>query len=206
MKKLSIIITTYNIEAYINECLETLLPQMTKECELIIVDDCSTDKTKACIDGHKILRKDVAMSVYQTPGNQGVSVARNTGIQYASGEYLTFIDGDDVVSLDYIQEILQALVTGKDYYTLSWESFTGKLRGRADRLHNPAVWCRVYRRAIITHLFDTELSIAEDTKFIRQNLTRALTWEPIMKVLYHYRDGRVGSLTYNFEQEKKNGK
>jgi glycosyltransferase involved in cell wall biosynthesis len=193
-KKLSIIIPTYNIEKYIDECIESLREQLTPECELILIDDCSSDSTVKRISECLL---NTEYYLYQHLYNYGVSAARNDGIVKSTGEYIVFIDGDDFVTHNYIKEILNAITSGMDYYTVSWDSLSGSLRGRADRLRNPAVWCRVYKRGIIKHFFDETISIAEDTKFIKQNITRDLSHGVIMESIYRYRDNRVGSLTYN---------
>lgn len=90
--KLSVIIPVYNIENHIEKCLDSVLAQTFEEYEVIIVDDGSGDKTPAICDAYE--QKDARIRVIHKE-NEGVSVARNTGIDVAVGEYFLFFDGDD---------------------------------------------------------------------------------------------------------------
>jgi len=197
MKKLSVIIPTYNVEEYIEECLASLLIQITDEVELIIVDDCSTDRTvekvKECLktftDRYKLIVKGE---------NKGVSDTRNIGLRNATGEYVAFIDSDDVVDRFYIKSIFDELKFGYDYYELSWENFNAMKNVRyAGSLpkNNWAVWCRIWKRSIIKVEFDVNKRTAEDHKFVLDNLNDKLSKGLIMRPIYRYRRGRFGGLT-----------
>ncbi len=84
----SLVITCYNHGQYLARAIESVLEQSHKEVEIIVVDDGSTDNTKSVADNYPIVKY-----VYQS--NQGLSAARNTGIDYSSGAYLVFLDADD---------------------------------------------------------------------------------------------------------------
>ena len=88
MKTLSIIIPAYNAEPYLGELLDRIAPQMTDEVEVIVVDDGSDPKVQPKYDWVRLIRQD----------NKGVSIARNVGIDNADGEYIAFIDADDLIS------------------------------------------------------------------------------------------------------------
>ena len=90
--KLSVVIPVYNIEDYIGKCLDSVLEQTYQNYEVIIVDDGSTDGTAGVCDEYA--QKDERIRVIHKK-NEGVSVARNTGIDIATGEYFLFFDGDD---------------------------------------------------------------------------------------------------------------
>ncbi|EGC84689.1 glycosyltransferase family 2 protein [Anaerococcus hydrogenalis] len=98
MIDISIVVAAYNVEKYINECIKSLLNQSCDNYEIIIVDDGSTDSTAKIIDSFsgneniKIIHKK----------NEGVSVARNVGIENSEGKWLTFVDGDDFVDSNFI--------------------------------------------------------------------------------------------------------
>lgn len=99
--KLSIIVPTYNIEDYIGDCLKSLMIQTFRDFEILVIDDGSTDKSKEVI--LKFCEQDARIHyIYQE--NQGISVARNTGIEKATGEYLLFVDGDDTYKDTYCLE------------------------------------------------------------------------------------------------------
>ena len=106
--KVSIIIPNYNYAKYLRKCIDSVLNQTYANIELIIVDDGSTDNSREVIESyvdHRIIK------IYQE--NQGVSVARNNGIQIANGSYLAFLDSDDYWSPNKIEENLLLLQTGE---------------------------------------------------------------------------------------------
>lgn len=86
----SIIVAAYNVEKYIKKCIESLLLQTLKEIQIVIVNDGSTDKTEEIIS-----KFDDNRIIYLKKENGGLSDARNFGLKHISGEYLTFVDGDD---------------------------------------------------------------------------------------------------------------
>lgn len=106
MPKISIIIPAYNVENYLEECLNSLLNQTLREIEMIIIDDGSSDATpKICDEFSK--RDSRIVVVHQK--NAGVSEARNKGISFATGEYVMFVDGDDWIEEDACETVYQHL-------------------------------------------------------------------------------------------------
>lgn len=103
MIKVSIIVPAYNVEQYIEKCLQSLVNQTLEEIEIIVVNDGSTDKTKQKIQQF-IDKYPQKMKCYDKP-NGGLSDARNYGIQYAQGKYIGFIDSDDYVELNMFEEM-----------------------------------------------------------------------------------------------------
>lgn len=95
--KLSVVIPAYNVEKYIEACIDSLINQTLKELQIIIVDDGSTDKTGEIIA--KYAEIDPRIELY-TIQNSGVSVARNLGIKKSKGKYLSFIDSDDTLDIN----------------------------------------------------------------------------------------------------------
>lgn len=93
MCKVSTIIPTYNSPHYLIEALESVLSQTYKDMEIVIVDDGSTDNTKEVIQSYLILDRNIKY-IYQNNG--GTASARNTGIKFSSGEYIAFLDHDDI--------------------------------------------------------------------------------------------------------------
>lgn len=102
--KISIIIPAYNVAGYLEKCLDSILAQTFTEYEVILVDDGSTDNTPAICDEYA--EKDSRIMVIHKE-NEGVSVARNTGINKAKGEYILFFDGDDFVEPYTCKELFQ---------------------------------------------------------------------------------------------------
>lgn len=103
----SIIVPVYNCECYIKGCVDSLINQSYGNLEIILIDDGSKDNTEAIIRLNYSTDKRVH---YIKKVNEGVSRARNLGIQLATGDYITFVDGDDFVSLDFIKKALDLLI------------------------------------------------------------------------------------------------
>lgn len=110
MLLVSIIIPVYNVEKYLPVCLDSVKKQSYENLEIILINDGSTDKSGEICDSYA--KKDSRIKVLHTTNN-GVSSARNTGIECANGEAICFIDSDDTVEEDYIANLVNAWVEGK---------------------------------------------------------------------------------------------
>lgn len=106
-KLISVIIPAYNVEKYLAKCLNTVLEQTYKNLEIIIVDDGSADNTGKICDEYA--EKDSRIKVIHKE-NGGVSAARNDAIDIATGEYITFVDSDDLISNDYCEKMLTEIL------------------------------------------------------------------------------------------------
>ena len=197
MKVLSIIIPFYNTEPYINELLEILNKQINDSVEVIIVDDGSRKAFTTNYSWATVIRQ----------RNQGAAAARNTGLDNAVGEYVAFIDSDDLVADNYISTILKKIETEKfDYCYISWKSFGGwacdvKLKSINDKFpaFNLCVWNRVMRRDMIGDVrFNTNKPIAEDAEFIRDVKEEGRKKAFISEYMYYYRSDTPNSLTKKF--------
>lgn len=102
----SVIIPVYNSERYLDRCIEGVLRQSYRELDVLLIDDGSTDGSGAICD--RWAEKDVRIRVIHKE-NGGVAKARNTGLDAAVGEYISFVDSDDYTSVDMIQNLFQAL-------------------------------------------------------------------------------------------------
>lgn len=103
-EKVSVIVPVFNCEKFIRKCLYSVIEQSYPYIELIVIDDGSTDGTNKIIE-EVLYGKDNVISIRQI--NLGVSVARNVGIQYATGKYLIFLDGDDYIEKNYVFHLLE---------------------------------------------------------------------------------------------------
>ena len=101
--KISIVTTAYNVESYIEQCLSSILEQTYKNIELILVNDCSTDGTM------KIVNKfnDERLKIINHEENLGAGWARRHGIDASTGEYVITVDGDDWISEDFIEKLVE---------------------------------------------------------------------------------------------------
>lgn len=104
--KFSIVIPVYNVEKYLDKCLNSICKQTYKDFEVIIVNDGSPDNSQAIID--KYVKKDSRFQAYQKE-NGGLSDARNYGIERCKGDYLLFVDSDDYIEKDLLKELSTVL-------------------------------------------------------------------------------------------------
>ena len=99
----SVIVPVYNVETVLHYCLDSILAQSYRDFELILIDDGSTDSSGKICDEYA--GRDNRILVRHIE-NQGVSHARNLGIERASGEFILFIDSDDFVESTYLEELI----------------------------------------------------------------------------------------------------
>ena len=188
----SIIVPVYNAQNCLDRCLMSIIRQSDPQWELILVDDGSQDDSLAICKGYS--DKDSRIRVIHTE-NFGVSSARNTGIENAHGEYITFVDADDMIHPNFLSECLSnkedLIVTN---YKKPW---------KIDSLHykedHPElvfqqrgvrpVWGKVFVRKIIEdhHIrFDTNVRYAEDTIFVLQYCFHIKTIAYVFQHFYVY--------------------
>lgn len=197
---LSIIIPYYNAKVYTDELLNELSGQITKDVEVILVDDGSDEPYTTDYEWVKVIRQK----------NGGASKARNTGLDNATGEYIAFIDADDMVSERYIERILDKIDTEHfDYCYLSWRTIGNgwrcevKLNTIDDKFpsFNLCVWNRIYKRDLIGDTrFNEHKKIAEDAEFIRGIENGIKSFIP--EYMYYYRSDVPNSLTKRFRDGK----
>src|SRR5574344_1872249 len=122
---ISIIVPVYNSEKTLKRCYDSLINQDYKNIEIILIDDGSKDKSGEICDLYA--KKDKRIKVFHQE-NQGESAARNCGLKFAEGEWITFCDSDDFVAKNYISSFLSMEVLRKDtlYITGEKEGFTEK--------------------------------------------------------------------------------
>lgn len=107
---ISIIIPVYNVEKYLDKCLDTIINQTYKNIEIIIVNDGSTDNSLDICNKYKSLDNRVKLFSIK---NTGLSGARNYGIKKSTGKYLSFIDSDDYIDLDMIEVLYRNIINEK---------------------------------------------------------------------------------------------
>jgi CDP-glycerol glycerophosphotransferase len=123
---LSIIVPCYQVEDFLDECLVSLRFQLYREIEIVVVDDGSPDRSGEIARRHA--RRDLRVRVV-TRENGGLSAARNTGTEHARGEYLTFVDSDDVVTPEAYSTAIEALrESGSDFVVSNYDRLEGKRR------------------------------------------------------------------------------
>lgn len=184
MVSISVIIPVYNVEAWLPRCIDSLLSQTYKDYELILVDDGSTDKSGIICDEYASAHHNISVLHKQ---NAGVSAARNSGIEKASGEYIAFVDSDDHVAGDYLEKLMSydsdlvicGLVgtdpEGKRLYDVSFAAGQYSCRGEIDyaymyrKLMLYSCYCKRFKRSIVVDnslRFPQELTWGEDGVFV----------------------------------------
>lgn len=219
---ISIIVPTYNVEKYIRTCIESILAQTYRNVEVIIVNDGSTDQSLAVISDLICSHHNVKVINQK---NQGVSVARNTGIDVATGKYITFVDPDDKIMPGFVSSLYQiADKTGADIVRGSFRDFNGNIPKDwvpdfnvptncgtivLDQLLSSnisfVVWSSIYRLDFINsnHIrFTPGIVVYEDIDFTTRAYMLAKLVATSPEPNYAYRRNRQGSvLTTNNAQK-----
>ena len=195
----SIIIPVYNVEKYIDQCLNNIINQTYFNIEIVIINDGSTDNS------YNICQKYVLQDprvILLSQENKGVSSARNKGILCSRGEYITFVDSDDYIELNYIECLINAIEEDIDMVSICFNSRDGYFPGLITNQVQMAklftafgyTWGKLIRRKCIKELFNVQLNFAEDFIFYISLLKNLRSILIINYNGYHYRV-RVGSLT-----------
>ena len=117
----SVIVPVYNVEQYLDECLNSIRQQTYENLEIIVVEDCSTDQSLEVLSKHL---NDQRIKLIRHEKNGGLSAARNTGIDGARGDYIMFVDSDDIVQLSLIELCVKyAIVNDADLITYNFKAF-----------------------------------------------------------------------------------
>lgn len=125
--KLSIVIPAYNVESTLRKCVDSIVSQDYRDWQMIIVDDASTDESPAICNAYA--KADGRIQAIHLKKNGGLSVARNTGVAKARGEYITFVDSDDYIAGGTLKKLMELLAVHPDYDILEYpvyEHFGGK--------------------------------------------------------------------------------
>lgn len=194
--KISVIIPIYNVEKYIDRCIKSVVNQSYKNLEIILINDGSLDRSGDICD--KWAKKDKRIKVIHQK-NSGVSVARNIGLDNAKGEYITFVDADDYIELDYC-EVLQYelnknsvdiiycnIFTNKHIDTNKTIKWSSKEYDPVFKMTHCFVWGALYKKEILQGIqFDKDLFVAEDSYFFIQAVKKSAYIAHVDKALYHY--------------------
>lgn len=212
MSKISVIVPVYKVEQYIGRCIESILAQTFRDFELIIVDDGSPDNSGAICDEYA--DKDNRIKVIHKK-NGGVSSARNAGIEVATGEWLCFVDGDDIIAPTYLSDFdlrdeadiyIQGYVKICSGAVVEHHNFKGfnkkglfEIISYAEEnsiINSPCF--KLFRRGIIDKFgikFDANISYGEDHLFSLEYILHICSAHYTYGEGYMYRIGESESLT-----------
>lgn len=202
---ISIIVPAYNIEQYIGRCINSILNQTYKNVEIIVVNDGSNDRTGKIIDEF-VSKYNYITAIHKK--NEGVSIARNIGIDIAKGDYIGFVDGDDIVDEDMFETLIKnALDYDADishcgykmvfpdridyYYNTKEIIVQDNKSGLQDLLEGikvePGLCNKLYKRELFEGLrLDSKIKINEDTLMNFYLFSRANKSIFYDKAMYHY--------------------
>lgn len=224
MIRLSIIVPVFNGESYIVEALNSYFSQVDFSTQIIVVDDGSTDDTYVLIKSNFQEYIDMGLLILIEQNNSGVSSARNKALNYATGDYLTFLDGDDILLEGYVNNILSAINTYKpDVVEFGFKTFEQQqeLAGQKDSfvyqkfglidfnevreiIYEKSIWypcIRAFRRSLFKdRCFPEGVRFCEDMMILTKIYQDVKTVFHIKKSLYGYRMNQ-GSATFNIKPD-----
>lgn len=202
MDKVSVIVPVYNIEQYLEECIDSIIHQTYEALEIILVDDGSTDLSSTICDKYKKIDNRIKVIHKE---NAGLASARNTGIKMSTGEFIIFVDGDDKIKINTIETLFFLL---KDYNCdismvlsqlspyLSNEIMVNNSEEML--LHilyisSFEVWGKLFKRELFDNITFPEGKILEDLYTIPKILAKSKKVVMQHSSLYYYRQ-RKGSI------------
>ncbi|MBR6690025.1 MAG: LicD family protein [Bacilli bacterium] len=218
--KVSIIVPVYNVENYLEQCLATLVNQTLGDCEIIVVNDGSTDNSQSIVDRFTKQYPNKVKSFIKKNG--GLSDARNYGIKKASGEFIAFVDSDDYVDLDMYEKMYErAMNCGSDVVVCSISSdyelleernyFKEQFEEGNSILDNPYILyeansyaCNklIKRELWVNNGFEFPVGhVFEDSAVIYNVLLMASNISFVNCPFYHYRKEREGAITTTFDKK-----
>lgn len=190
MPKISIVIPVYNVAPYLRECLDSVLAQQFADWEAICLDDGSTDGSAKILDAYAV--KDSRIKAVHQP-NMGVSAARNAALRIAEGEYVTFLDGDDKIDVDWLSTANKLIDETRVDIVRLWyriKEERGETSDSMPRLHSKRAlikwgiknyldkgfsWLNFIRRELITEngISFPQMRVCEDNIFMLRCLEKA---------------------------------
>lgn len=221
--KLSIIVPIYNVEEYILDCLNSIYDDNLKDFEVICIDDRGTDKSISIVNKYIKKNNITNLVIIRHEKNQGLSVARNTGIDIAKGKYIAFVDSDDMVNsknlnnlVDYaiknnldiaegkIDEVFETNLDIKSKEKDVFRETSSILNGDdyfylscKESQYIPMVWCRIYKTKYLknNYYFVPKLKF-EDEEFSPRVIINSKRIQYVNIPIYIYRR-RDNSITTN---------
>ena len=220
--KVSIIVPIYNVEAYLEDCIDSILAQSEKSYEIILVDDGSSDNSLAIC--FRYAKENSSIRVYHQ-SNMGVSAARNLGISKSLGENIMFVDSDDIVAPNIIKTLFDNLertnsdvsITGVSPFTVHVDHSLKAPCSKSTILSSSqaiqmlftqtgirnGVYARLYKKSLFKNeLFATGTSIGEDLEMSYRLLSKSSSISIVDCDLYYYRQ-RQDSAMYKSNTKEK---
>lgn len=205
MELVSIIVPVYNVEPFLERCVQSILCQTYSEIEVILVDDGSPDRCPEICDEY--LKKDSRVKVIHKP-NGGLSDARNAGLQIAEGELIAFVDSDDWISPYFVEimqrtmlednsDIVECLMIRSDGKQAlpdcmdkplveNYDTLTALQLLIEDQILHQYVWNKLYKRSVIADIYFPYGKCNEDEFWTYQVFGNAKKVSSVSSILYAY--------------------
>ncbi len=224
----SVIIPAYNVETYIDECLKSIALQTygIANLEIILIDDASTDSTFDHLQAFESAHEDNVILI-RLDSNSGQGAARNIGLEYASGEYITYVDSDDLIDITLIEKLILSMEIHKcDMVECGHKQFFERSEAHIDKdLDKPvyldlsennisyfialncaktAVWGRLYKKDFLieNNIRFEEGLIYEDILFTGTSMFLLKSYYRINETLYYYRCNHTGTVFSSYKKER----
>ena len=218
MPKISVIIPTYNVETYLAAALESVINQTFSDIEIICINDGSTDNSLTTLENYA--QKDPRIKLINQH-NQGVSAARNAGIEAACGEYIMFLDPDDTYDLTLCEKVVEKINTETPDIVMWGHNVFNKTKviDNSNSLNdirnfikhskvlketikiNVYIWNKAFKKDFLEKNkinFPLGIKNAEDLVFCLKTFYQNPKYSFILEPLYNYSDDREGAATKKF--------
>lgn len=220
--KVSFIVPVYNVERYLEKCLESILNQTLKEIEIICINDDSKDKSLEILKEYE--EKHNKIKIINKEKNEGVLNARIDGLKIAQGEYVAFIDSDDYIKEDFAEKMYeQAINTNSDitvcafYRIKSEKDYAAEMTNTKNKVIyiekepeefisvNTALWNKLYKKSIFEEMYILKEppKVLEDMMFLMIILPKAKKITFIQDPLYYYMVRQNSAMTSIEEEQIK---
>ncbi len=200
--KISVIIPVYNSSTYLRKCLDSVVNQTLKDIEIIVINDGSTDDSKNIIEEYTVKYKNI---IFIDQENKGIGKTRNIGIKKATGEYITFVDSDDYIKENMLEEYYK--YAKKHNFDLVIGSYIKKINNKEIIFENnkfktgnvkttPQIlylieygpWAKLYKREMLinNNIYFDEKRKYEDMPFVSKALLKSKLIGQITEPYYYY--------------------
>lgn len=212
---ISIIIPVYNVEKYLDKCVESVVNQTYRNLEIILVDDGSPDNCPKMCD--EWAANDSRIKVIHLE-NTGVANARNTALRMAAGDYVGFVDGDDYVEPDMYQQLVELAMKYNSDITFCSYQINDEDRGEAGCSEIPkdevmknvlmgeyeygVLWNKLYKSSVVKDLEMPPLKCSEDLPYNYFAMKNADKFVKTELKLYHYYQNEASTMHSSFSRSK----
>lgn len=201
---ISIIIPVYNVEPFIRRCLDSIINQTYSNLEIVLIDDGSTDRSGLICDEYK--NKDKRITIIHQK-NQGLSMARNAGLNICKGEYIVFVDSDDFVDPKFVEILHRNLIKNNADISIcsAFEIIDNNLTNMDlcgegiisyKSIKRPFVWNKLYKKELFIDIRFKANSYCEDLWIFYPLLSRARKIVGTLECLYYYNRCNSASITH----------